>query len=187
MEFGESIKTCFKKYVTFKGRASRSEFWWFYLFYYLLQNAIYIVLFALPLLGSFYNEIKGTEELAKPKLYVLEECLIYLLICIPLWIPLLSATVRRLHDTGHSGWQLLGPSALLLLMIILMFCGAGISKNIGFIMLAMCFIGPFIYGIIIFVWMLKISQPEENKYGPVPEGVYLKIQTDENENGNSSL
>jgi uncharacterized membrane protein YhaH (DUF805 family) len=54
-------------------------------------------------------------------------------------------------------------------------------------MLAMCFIGPFIYGIIIFVWMLKISQPEENKYGPIPEGVYLKIQTDENENGNSSL
>ena len=31
MTFGESIKTCFSKYATFEGRASRSEFWWFFL------------------------------------------------------------------------------------------------------------------------------------------------------------
>lgn len=29
MSFGESVKTCFQKYVTFKGRARRSEYWWF--------------------------------------------------------------------------------------------------------------------------------------------------------------
>lgn len=31
MTFADSIKTCFTKYVGFEGRASRSEFWWFYL------------------------------------------------------------------------------------------------------------------------------------------------------------
>ncbi len=31
MTFGQSIKTCFSKYATFSGRATRSEFWWFYL------------------------------------------------------------------------------------------------------------------------------------------------------------
>lgn len=31
MSFGESVKTCFQKYVTFKGRARRSEYWWFWL------------------------------------------------------------------------------------------------------------------------------------------------------------
>ena len=30
--FGEAIKVCFTKYITFKGRASRSEYWWFTLF-----------------------------------------------------------------------------------------------------------------------------------------------------------
>lgn len=32
MNFAESIKSCFSNYVTFSGRASRSEFWWFQLF-----------------------------------------------------------------------------------------------------------------------------------------------------------
>ena len=31
MGFVEAIKTCFQKYANFKGRARRSEFWWFYL------------------------------------------------------------------------------------------------------------------------------------------------------------
>lgn len=35
MGFGESIKTCFNKYATFSGRASRSEFWWFQLAFFL--------------------------------------------------------------------------------------------------------------------------------------------------------
>ncbi len=32
MTFVESIKTCFSKYATFSGRATRSEFWWFWVF-----------------------------------------------------------------------------------------------------------------------------------------------------------
>ncbi len=32
MTFGESIKTCFAKYADFTGRASRSEYWWWFLF-----------------------------------------------------------------------------------------------------------------------------------------------------------
>ena len=37
MTFAQSIETCFRKYATFKGRASRSEFWWFVLFWVLFQ------------------------------------------------------------------------------------------------------------------------------------------------------
>jgi len=43
MQFQEAVKTCFNKYAEFKGRASRSEFWWFVLFYAianLVANAI---------------------------------------------------------------------------------------------------------------------------------------------------
>lgn len=78
MDFGTSISTCFKKYVDFKGRASRSEFWWFALLYYVVYVA------GIFLLG----EIGGLAVLA-------------------LVLPYLAASVRRLHDTNRSGWWFL--------------------------------------------------------------------------------
>ena len=38
MSFVESVTTCFKKYVTFKGRARRSEYWWFAILNYIPLN-----------------------------------------------------------------------------------------------------------------------------------------------------
>jgi len=43
MTFGESIKTCFSKYADFSGRASRSEYWWWFLFLVLGTIAASIV------------------------------------------------------------------------------------------------------------------------------------------------
>ncbi len=37
VSFGEAIKTCFNKYATFSGRASLSEYWYFFLFTFLLS------------------------------------------------------------------------------------------------------------------------------------------------------
>lgn len=39
MSFGASVKTCFQKYVTFKGRARRSEYWWFCLLYFFVSDS----------------------------------------------------------------------------------------------------------------------------------------------------
>lgn len=38
MKFTTAIQTCFRKYITFSGRAPRSEFWWFLLFYTVLER-----------------------------------------------------------------------------------------------------------------------------------------------------
>ena len=66
--FTDALGICFKKYATFIGRARRSEYWWFFLWY----------------------------------------CILTLFTCglaaIVLFIPSISATFRRLHDTGRSGW-----------------------------------------------------------------------------------
>ena len=43
MDFRKSVKTCFKKYATFNGRASLSEFWYFWL----LNFAVYAILLIL--------------------------------------------------------------------------------------------------------------------------------------------
>ena len=42
MSFTEAVKTCFAKYVTFSGRARRSEHWYFFLFITLIQIVLYI-------------------------------------------------------------------------------------------------------------------------------------------------
>ncbi|MGR3985039.1 MAG: DUF805 domain-containing protein [Gammaproteobacteria bacterium] len=84
MTFTQSIATCFIKYATFTGRASRSEFWWFALFTVLLSAATGVV-----------DKTLGTEMLTP-------------LLNVGLLLPRVSAGVRRLHDIGKSGlWMLL--------------------------------------------------------------------------------
>tara|TARA_B100001093_G_C26796517_1_gene1001355 strand:+ start:1273 stop:1617 length:345 start_codon:yes stop_codon:yes gene_type:complete len=75
MNFLKSIETCFYKYIEFNGRASRSEFWWFYLFIIIC----WIIGFAL---GPIIEAI----------------------IILGLLIPYIAVQARRLHDIGKSGW-----------------------------------------------------------------------------------
>lgn len=78
MTFGESINICFKKYATFEGRASRSEYWWFFLFTLLVSMAT----------GIISEALSGLFSLA-------------------VLLPSLAVGARRLHDTDRSGWFLL--------------------------------------------------------------------------------
>jgi uncharacterized membrane protein YhaH (DUF805 family) len=74
MTFTESISTVFRKYATFTGTASRSEFWWFWLFVMVVS----ILLSRSDVLGAAF----GLATL----------------------VPQLSVGCRRLHDTDRSGW-----------------------------------------------------------------------------------
>ncbi|MGB0506964.1 MAG: DUF805 domain-containing protein [Pikeienuella sp.] len=76
-----AVKSCMSKYVTFSGRASRAEYWWFYL-------AVMIAYFV----ASIADGILGTLGILVA---------IVALGCI---LPFLSVFVRRLHDIGKSGW-----------------------------------------------------------------------------------
>ncbi len=82
MSFTESIKTCFQKYVVFEGRASRSEYWYWQLF-------AYIVVFAVSFITA--SEAMGY------------------LVNLALLLPSIAVAVRRMHDTGHSGWCAIIP------------------------------------------------------------------------------
>ncbi len=75
MNFGQAISTCFSKYATFSGRASRPEFWWFFLFQILVSVAA-------SMLGDVINGLVG----------------------LALLLPALAVGARRLHDIGKSGW-----------------------------------------------------------------------------------
>jgi len=83
MTFSESVKTClFKKFFDFSGRASRCEYWWFFLFFYAF---IFV---------SSYISAKISVDLMKVFGYI------YIL----LFIPFIAVGARRLHDMGTTGW-----------------------------------------------------------------------------------
>ncbi len=77
MGFAEAIKTCFSKYATFSGRATRSEFWYWQLFTFLVSMVLTVVFFPLVFLAVLV-----------------------------FFIPNLAVYVRRLHDVGRSGFNL---------------------------------------------------------------------------------
>ena len=100
MSLAEAIKTCLKKYADFSGRASRPEFWWFVLFYYLV-----ILLPVVPLIAIDASSVNHAafEESGSTTAVGVFGVLVGVAL-LALLIPYLAAGVRRLHDTGKSGW-----------------------------------------------------------------------------------
>ncbi|WP_299192979.1 DUF805 domain-containing protein [uncultured Litoreibacter sp.] len=104
MSFGTAVKICLSKFVTVSGRASRSEFWWFFLFYNLVSLAGFIIV----IVTLDENGEGGTVW----------PFFVAMLILLP---PMLAVTARRLHDKGITAWAVLisfvpfGSFALLIL------------------------------------------------------------------------
>ena len=82
--------TAFKKYAVFEGRAQRSEYWYFVLFYTLIAIALAIVD---SVTGSF-NPSAGLGLLGG-------------IFTLAMLIPSIAVSFRRLHDTDRSAWWLL--------------------------------------------------------------------------------
>jgi len=86
MDFKQAIETCVRtKYATFSGRASRSEFWWFFL-------GTFIVNVVINILGRVSTTIGVVLSI------------VFFLATI---VPILAVAARRLHDSGKSAWFLL--------------------------------------------------------------------------------
>ena len=115
MSFADAVRSVLSKYATFSGRARRSEFWWFTLFSAIVST-----------LASVLDATMGTNFVA-------------IIVGLALLLPSLAVTVRRLHDTGRSGWWIL----------------------IGII--------PLIGIIVLLAFECQDSQPSTNNYGPSPK------------------
>jgi uncharacterized membrane protein YhaH (DUF805 family) len=94
MTFTDSIQVCFRKYVEFNGRASRSEFWWWTLF----------VIVASLLADALLRRLGGVVTLAT-------------------LLPSIAVTARRLHDINRSGWwQLIGLIPIIGWIVMIFWC-----------------------------------------------------------------
>ena len=111
MNFTEAVKTCFKKYGTFSGRASRSEYW-----YFILLVAGSILLFVL--LGIF----AGGPGFAQ---FIPLMILLYLGVL----VPIIAVTARRLHDINKSGWWQLIELTIIGILLIIIWCATEGEKK----------------------------------------------------------
>ena len=98
MTFTEAIRSGFENYVNFEGRASRSAYWWWFLFAILASAA-----------ANILDAILGIP-------------LFSVIVGLGLLLPGLAVGVRRLHDTDRSGWWILiGLIPLIGLIVLLVF------------------------------------------------------------------
>ena len=178
MKFWEAVKTCWGKYAVFTGRARRSEYWWFSLFYLL------IVL--IPVFSGFFTEI--LSDLYGNSLFsviAVVPILLGLLAMFVLLIPCFSVQTRRLHDTGNSGWWIVWSLIVSAIDGILpfTFLGQEAAKLGEFQIIRQCFdvsllaglsvtalsIASMALGLIILIFSIMDSQKGENKYGLSPK------------------
>ncbi|HEX6195588.1 MAG TPA: DUF805 domain-containing protein [Jiangellaceae bacterium] len=92
--------TVLKKYVIFEGRARRQEFWMFTLVNIIILAALAILMQAV---GNIFT-------------------VLYVLYALAVFLPSLAVTVRRLHDTGRSGfWVFISLIPLVGSIILIVF------------------------------------------------------------------
>jgi len=104
MTFGDAVKSGFKKYFEFSGRASRSEFWWWTLF------TVILGLFALMLDVLFGWENRPGEGYGP----------LVTLANVGTLIPTYALLFRRLHDTNRSAWWIGGVVLGWLVLIVML-------------------------------------------------------------------
>jgi uncharacterized membrane protein YhaH (DUF805 family) len=98
--FGQAVSRFFKKYGTFSGRASRSEYWWVVLFLAILGGVVSGIISAIVVTTGVPRG-DGSIEYSYLGVAV---TLVGVLIGLFLIIPGIAITVRRLHDGNFSGW-----------------------------------------------------------------------------------
>ncbi|WP_370281651.1 DUF805 domain-containing protein [Pseudooceanicola sp.] len=174
MSFAEAVRTCFRKYVTFSGRAPRSEYWWFALFI-ILGNIVAGILDGI-LFGTGRVDVTGTSFSAE------SNGPLAALFSLATFLPALAAAWRRMHDTGRSGLYVFYPViAMVGTFMFIAFVGGVehlasgnlgqlFSGAIGIILLfavVVLFLSPFI----VLFWLTRPSQPGPNQWGPNPQEV----------------
>jgi len=147
MTFFEAIRTVLTKYFVFKGRASRSEYWFWILFISLYW------LVSIIIIDSWLSDF-----IPDP---------ILILIQLAIFFPTMSVGVRRLHDTGRPGSRFFWPLGALILLIagfwLILFTGGGELWHLA--LLIPFVIGFFASVVLNLFWLCLPGDRETNRYG----------------------
>ncbi len=98
MSFTDAVSSGFRQYVGFSGRARRSEFWWWVLFTFLVA-----------IVANLLDAILGTRIVLGEDgvVALVNVSVVSNLTSLALFLPSLAMAIRRLHDSGRTGWWVL--------------------------------------------------------------------------------
>jgi uncharacterized membrane protein YhaH (DUF805 family) len=162
MTFTQAVRSALSSYATFSGRARRSEYWWYYLFTVLVSIVTSVVDGVLH--TTFSNDIGIVGSITS----------------LALLLPTLAVTVRRLHDTGRTGWWILLPLVPLVATIVVGFADVLAALSGGdanrsplsaplTVLLVVCALLTLAAFVTFLVFLCLDSQPGPNKYGASPK------------------
>lgn len=126
LNFKQAIEMAFRRWKDWEGRSNRAEFWWFFLFYCLV--------------GAVLSLFAGDDD---PSLVL---GFVAMVVAVVNFVVMLGLSVRRLHDTGRSGWWIL----------------------ISFI--------PFVGAIVLLIFYAQKGEVLPNRFGPPHEIADVKIE-----------
>ena len=178
MTFPDAIRTCFRKYATFSGRAPRSEYWWFALFYaagYVLTGWA-----ALRLAGGAIDPVRLLTPFVGP----VQSAFVVLFA-----LPFIAVKWRRMHDISRPGWHAIYPLVIGLIGYLILSIGGWIIdlmiwSDIGtgflraygplvlrsFELFASAFLSfAAAMQIVVAWWLSRPSAPRPNRFGEEPD------------------
>lgn len=190
MTLAAAVQSCFRNYFRFSGRASRSEFWKFVLFFFLLNVAALIVnslLFGPELIQRTVTKVAldGSQSTEVQSMLQYNTGWIGSLIVLACFVPLLSSGWRRLHDTGAAGWWQLAPPVFFVAAIAAVVVATlgpselwaalkatgNVRVNLTGGMAAILLLTAIAPFILLLVRLCRRSDPHPNRYGPPPSEV----------------
>jgi uncharacterized membrane protein YhaH (DUF805 family) len=161
ISFLPAVAMGFKRFTDFSGRSSRSEYWWWRLFIVLVVN--------LPMRIGGGTDSTATQACADGKQSYLSCTVlghgnpVYIFGIIVMFLTLLpdlAVTVRRLHDYGKSGWWVVGFVGVPFLFLL-----APVTLATA-VLILIVYLALLVWEI---VWMVRVGQPQANKWGMVPQ------------------
>ncbi|QDY68391.1 DUF805 domain-containing protein [Qingshengfaniella alkalisoli] len=170
MGFMDAVKTCFAKFLTLQGRASRPEYWWFFLF--VILGGLVAQMIDGLIFGFATEEEPGRHPIT----------LIFWFVTL---FPALAAGWRRMHDTGRPGWFMILPTIIVLCAfagLLLGVLGFGAIEAVGAdpvrlhpVAAVVGLTGLYVTYAVILVasilklwWLTRPGDTSDNHYGPVP-------------------
>lgn len=107
MGFGDAVKKCLNNYATFSGRAGRAEYWWFFLFQFVVAAVFTTLLTIFAKIELLTYIIMGLNYL----------------VSLALIVPTLAVAWRRMHDIGKGGgWYFINLIPLVGTIIWIVWC-----------------------------------------------------------------
>ena len=135
MTFGQAIANGFKNYVTWKGRATRAEYWWWALFTFIVTlplNLLYNPGSQAGIEAAMAAGDQGALWTALSASFFNPTILPVALVSLVLFLPSLAVTIRRLHDIDRSGgwfWIVLVPIAGSIVLLVFALLPSTPDKN----------------------------------------------------------